>query len=86
MWLFDLFFFNSATLICQGTDIWKYFREFLGLWDKESRLYLSVLKVYNLVKLQIFKPLMSLILKMVKMDYRHKTTGSDRKNDIKRQV
>ena len=30
MWLFDLFFLNSANLICQGTDISKYFRA-LGL-------------------------------------------------------
>ena len=40
MWLFDLsFFLNSANLICRDTDIWKYFRESLGLRDNESRLY-----------------------------------------------
>ena len=40
MWSFDLsFFLNSANLICQDTDISKYFRESLGLRDKESRLY-----------------------------------------------
>ena len=40
MWLFDLFFsLNSANLICRDTDISKYFSEFLGLRDNESRLY-----------------------------------------------
>ena len=29
-----------STLICRGTDISKYFREFLGIRDNESRLYL----------------------------------------------
>ena len=39
MWLFDLsFLLNSANLICQDTDISKYFRESLGLRDNESRL------------------------------------------------
>ena len=33
------FFLNSADLICRGTDISKYFREFLGLPNNESRLY-----------------------------------------------
>ena len=39
MWLFG-FFFNSANLICRGTDISKYFRESLGLRDNESRLFI----------------------------------------------
>ena len=39
MWLFELFFLTSANLICQGTDILKYFRESLGIWDNDSRLY-----------------------------------------------
>ena len=34
-----IFFFNSANLICQGTDISKYFRESLGIRDIESQLY-----------------------------------------------
>ena len=38
MWLFDLFFLNSANLICRGTDISKYFRQSLGIRDNESRL------------------------------------------------
>ena len=43
MWLFDSsFFLNSANLICRDTDISKYFREFLGLRDNESRLYMDV--------------------------------------------
>ena len=38
MWLFYLsFFLNSENLICQDTDISKYFRE--SLRDNESRLY-----------------------------------------------
>ena len=40
IWLFDLFFLNSANLICRGMDISKYFKEFLGLRDNESRLYM----------------------------------------------
>ena len=42
MWLFDLFFLNSATLICRSTYIFKYFRESLGIRDNDSRLYISV--------------------------------------------
>ena len=30
---------TSANLICQGTDISKYFRESLGIRDNGSRLY-----------------------------------------------
>ena len=41
MWLFELFFFKSANLICRDTDISKYFRESLGLRDNESQLYCS---------------------------------------------
>ena len=37
--MFDLFFLNATNLICQGTDIPKYFRESLGLQGNESRLY-----------------------------------------------
>ena len=33
------FFLNFVNLICRGTDISKYVRESLGLWDNESRLY-----------------------------------------------
>ena len=33
-------FLTSATLTCRGTDISKCFREFLGIRDNESRLYL----------------------------------------------
>ena len=44
MWLFDLFFLNSANLICRDTDITKYFRESLALLDNESRLYLLLFK------------------------------------------
>ena len=32
-------FSSSANLICQNTDISKYFRESLGIRDNESRLY-----------------------------------------------
>ena len=39
MWLFGLFFLSSASLICRGTDISKYFRDSLGIRDNESRLY-----------------------------------------------
>ena len=40
MWLFELFFPQfSATVICRCSDILKYFREFLGIRDNESRLY-----------------------------------------------
>ena len=38
IWLFDLFYLNSANLICRDTDISNYFRESLGLRDKESQL------------------------------------------------
>ena len=34
------FFLSSAILICRGTDIYKYFRESLGVRDNESQLYL----------------------------------------------
>ena len=34
------FFLNSANLICRGTNISKYFREFLRLRNNECRLYL----------------------------------------------
>ena len=53
MWLFDLFYFsfNSANLICRGTDISKYFRESLGFRDNENRLLFlfacSEVLVYN---------------------------------------
>ena len=40
MWLFALFFLNSASLICRGMDISKYFRDSLGIRDIESRLNL----------------------------------------------
>ena len=33
-------FLTSATLICRGTDISKYFRESVGIRDNESRLYI----------------------------------------------
>ena len=33
-------FLTLSTLICQGTDISKCFRESLGIRDNESRLYL----------------------------------------------
>ena len=36
------FILNSANVICQSTDISKYFRESLGLRDNESRLYLNI--------------------------------------------
>ena len=36
----NYFFLNSANLICQNTDISKYFRESLGLRDNESHLYI----------------------------------------------
>ena len=36
----NYFFLNSATLICRGTNISKYFRESLGIRDNESRLYM----------------------------------------------
>ena len=32
------FFLNSANLTCRGKDISKYFREYLGLRNNESRL------------------------------------------------
>ena len=35
----NYFFFNSANLICRGTDISKYFIVSLGLRDNVSRLY-----------------------------------------------
>ena len=42
MWLFNLFFLNSANLICQGMDISKYFRESLVLRDNDSQLYIRI--------------------------------------------
>ena len=39
----NYFFFNSADLICRGTDISKYFIESLGFRDNESRLYLAII-------------------------------------------
>ena len=46
------FFLNSATLICRGTDILKYFRESLGIRDNESRLYVSDLGLHSLHKIE----------------------------------
>ena len=40
----NYFFLNSANLICRGTNISKYFRESLGIWDNESRLYVDCIK------------------------------------------
>ena len=34
-----IFVLNSANLICRGTDISKYVREFTGLRDDEGRQY-----------------------------------------------
>ena len=39
MLLFDLFFPKFCKSDSRGTDISKYFREFIGLRDNESRLY-----------------------------------------------
>ena len=39
------FFLNFANLICRGTDIFKYFRESLGLRDIKSRLSLKKKKI-----------------------------------------
>ena len=36
MLLCELFFLNSANLICRDTDISKYFRESLGIRDNEN--------------------------------------------------
>ena len=38
-------FLNSATLIFQGMDILKFFRESLGIRDNESRLYLHCVEM-----------------------------------------
>ena len=38
----NYFFLNSANLICQGTDISKYFRQSLGIRDNKSRMYLNL--------------------------------------------
>ena len=35
-----MFFLKSANLICRSTDNSKYFRESLGTWDNENRLYI----------------------------------------------
>ena len=43
IWLFVSIFLSSAHLICQSTDISKYFRGVLRLRDNESRLYLCLL-------------------------------------------
>ena len=37
--MLDLFFLNSANLICRDTDISYYFRESLELRDNESQQY-----------------------------------------------
>ena len=47
------FFLKSANLICRSTDIWRYFRESLGIRDKESRLYIDLLV---LVCVEVFRP------------------------------
>ena len=36
----NIFFLNSANLICRGTDISKYLIESLGIPDNESRVYI----------------------------------------------
>ena len=48
------FFLNSANLICRGTDISKYFREFLGIRDTESRLYMYIC-IYIYIYIYIYK-------------------------------
>ena len=39
MWLIKLVFPQSANRICRSTDISKYFRQSLGIWDNESWQY-----------------------------------------------
>ena len=58
MWLFDLFFLNSANLICRTTDISKYFGQFLGVRDYKSRLYIYLWMKSLSTILQIFISIM----------------------------
>ena len=44
------FFLSSANRIRRDTDISMYFRESLGLWDNESRLYLKHFKMGTALK------------------------------------
>ena len=46
-------FLTSATLLFRGTDIWKCFRESLGIRDNESRLY-SILLSLNVSKILMY--------------------------------
>ena len=41
----NYFFFNSANLICRGTDILKYFIVSLGFRDNEGRLYMYICSI-----------------------------------------
>ena len=41
------FFLNSANLICRYTDILKYFRESLGIWDNQRRIQLYYLRPWD---------------------------------------
>ena len=60
-------FLNSATLMCRGTDISKYFRESPGIRDNESRLYLSLL----VLKRVFFSCLQISHFKKFAMDTKH---------------
>ena len=53
MWLLEYFFLNSANLICRGTAISKYYIEFLGIRDNESRLYYSQCRHLKRTKVQM---------------------------------
>ena len=46
MWLFNLFFLNSANLTC--VDLSKFSRESLGLRYNESRLYDEIIALSSL--------------------------------------
>ena len=47
------YFLNSTNLICRSTDISMYFRESLGVRDKESRQYLRM--NYKFEKIALFR-------------------------------
>ena len=47
-------FLTLSTLICRGTDISKYFSEFLGIRDNESRLYFISHLIYVKTSVQMY--------------------------------
>ena len=84
MLLFDLLFSSPATLIFRGTDISKYFRESLGIRDKESRLYQTTTYSAHVIKQRKQSNKLALPKQGEWSQYKIGTTKEGRQNYLKR--